>query len=275
MPDRAGMSPRKTTEVDSMKRAILILATALLGTTTACSSHSCANENDLNVFWDSFTAADGTTFACTDPRSGVAGLQVFVGGVPQLLDRNGQPAPVPCVPFPAQSSAQGVTLADFAPGTYDVEVQAYDTAGNLLFDDQQSIAITRTCGGTELSAALVATTGSLTVATTFQGQQTCAAAGVQNFFIELVDSNGTALTGPNGQSFACIDSAGSLPSFTLTGLAFGQTYTFRTLAGTAANSSGVQAFRYVQCGVPVTFTGVTPSIRLDLPLAQAGFAACP
>jgi hypothetical protein len=149
-----------------MKRATLLLATALLGVgSTGCHS-SCRDQNDLNVFWNTFTDASGATFACTDPRSGVASLQVFVDGTPAILDASNRPQNVPCVPFPGQSSTQGITLQDFAPGTYNIEVQAYDASGNLLFDDQAPVTVTSRCGGTDFNAQMVAQGADMTVAFT-------------------------------------------------------------------------------------------------------------
>lgn len=142
-----------------MKRAILLLATALLGV-AGCTSHPCDNRDDLIVDWSAFTDASGNTFACTDPRSGVASVQVFIDDVAQF------PSPVACIPFPNQSPRPAVTLAAFTPGTYKVEVQAYDANGTLLYDDVANQTIAPTCGGTQFNARMTAVQGPLDLAYT-------------------------------------------------------------------------------------------------------------
>jgi hypothetical protein len=170
-----------------MKRAILLLATALLGV-AGCTSRTCTNELALNVFWPSFTDGAGNTFACTDPRSGVASIQVFIDGAAQLNPE------VPCVPFAGRP--QGITLLDFAPGTYQVELQAYDSNGNLLYDDQAAVPVRATCGGTDFNAQMTAVGADMTVAVNLPRAGQCATpssqSAFQNTFLwyELRDQSG-------------------------------------------------------------------------------------
>jgi hypothetical protein len=259
-------APRR--EDDTMKRAILLLATALVGV-AGCTSRPCNSEFDLNVFWPRFTDAAGNTFACTDARSGVAGIQVFIDGNPQLLDNLNRPAPVACVPFPGRP--QGITLLAFAPGTYQVEVQAYDANGNLLYDDQAAVPIRATCGGTDFNANMVAVAADMTVAVNLPGGA-CATPTSQSAFsstflwYELRDQSGNVFATssptvdsqqiPCTSSHAILFSAAPFGRYTLTRiqeveLEFGGTFVVRSF------NCAATSFQHAQLndGVTVPLTG--------------------
>jgi hypothetical protein len=185
MPDRAGMSPRKTTEVDSMKRAILILATALLGTTTACSSHSCDGVGDVNLFWN-FQDARGAPLSCS--QAGVAQMNVIVDGVDNgtfactLTARDGSPV-------------QGITLQGFNPASHSFELHALDASGRETYTDAFALPTDRTCNGNTVDRVLTRTVGDLTVAfrlTNANGTATegCSSGAPTFIWYVLLDQNG-------------------------------------------------------------------------------------
>lgn len=178
-----------------MRRAIPFLAAAAALTATGCTSSHC-DPSDVNVYWESFTDVNGRTFTCAG--SDVVGVQVFVDGQAQLLNSSGQPQPVSCIPFPGQSSAAGVTLLAFTPGTYSIEVQAYDQTGNLKYLAQTSVVVPGNACGQVLTVDTVPTqvADDLTVAYSITGGQACPA----NSFVwySLFDVTGNA-------SFSAVD----------------------------------------------------------------------
>jgi hypothetical protein len=91
-----------------MKRATLLLATALLGTSTACSSRS-SSPGDLTLFW-SFQDGFGRTSGQPGDNNGcgfagVDSVDVTIDGSTQTFTCTGP-------------NAAGITLQTFAPGSY-------------------------------------------------------------------------------------------------------------------------------------------------------------
>jgi hypothetical protein len=97
-----------------MKRAILLLATALLGTSAACTSHR--SPGDLTLFW-AFQDASGQSSGQPGDNNGCG-----VAGVDQIdvtIDRSTQT--FPCT----GPNAAGITLQTFDPGSYDFTVDGF------------------------------------------------------------------------------------------------------------------------------------------------------
>lgn len=258
-----------------MRRAIPILAAAAALTAGGCTTSHC-DPAVVNVYWETFTDSSGRPFNCSDPGSGVASVQVFVNGQAQFLSGSGAPQPIPCVPF--SNGTEGVGLVDFAPGTYTFDVQAYDLNGRLRYEDQQTLSIPGNACGQAFTVDTVpaATTGTLTMSVTFGRRASCAP-DVDNFFIELVDGLGQPVPNAASVFVPCVDVAGAAPAFQIPDLDFGQTYTFRTLAGTQNDATAPptnQRTIYQLCGAPVAFNGLTQSFTVDVPVAVAG-QQCP
>jgi hypothetical protein len=252
-----------------MRRALLLLAAASLAG-SACTTRDCPQEG-VNVYWPQFTTSTGAAVSCS--AAGVTGVQVLVNDVAQFAQL------VPCS-LPAQGGGfvDGTGLADFAPGTYKISVQGFDANGRLKYQDDRQVSVGNACGAfTDVDTFPVALTGTLTMSVSFAGQRSCAAAGVQNFFVELVDDAGQAVPVSNQGFIPCVDALPALPAFQIFDLEFGRSYTFRTLAGTfadvGAGPSG-QRIAYQACGATVFFNAVTPSFQIDLPAAAPG-AVCP
>ena len=257
-----------------MRRAIPFLAAAAALTASGCTTSHC-DPAVVNVYWETFTDSNGRNFNCSDLGSGVAGIQVFVDGQPQFVNGAGQPQPIPCVPF--SNGTEGVGLVDFAPGNYTFDVQAYDANGRLRYEDQRTLSIaSNACGQTfTVDTVPAATTGTLTMSVTFNGRGSCAP-DVNNFFFELVDASGQPVPNAASVFVPCVDT-GVAPAFQIPDLDFGQTYTFRTLAGTQDDPTAPptnQRTVYQRCGAPVAFSGVAQSFTVDLPVAGAG-QQCP
>jgi hypothetical protein len=252
-----------------MRRTLLLLAAASLAG-SACTTRDCPPEG-VNVYWPQFTTSTGAAVSCS--AAGVAGVQVYVDGVPQFQQ------PVPCsLPALGGGFVDGTGLAEFAPGTYTIAVQGFDASGRLRYEDQRQVSVGNACGAfTDVDTFPVATTGTLTMSVSFAGQRTCSAAGVQNFFVELIDDAGQAVPISNQGFIPCVDAAPALPAFQILDLDFGRTYTFRTLAGTFADASAGpsgQRIAYQACGAAVAFNAVTPAFQVDLPAAVPG-VVCP
>lgn len=97
-----------------MKRATLLLATALLGTSTACTSHR--SPGDLTLFWAFEDASSRSSGQPGDnPGCAVAG----VDSVDVTIDRSTQT--FPCT----GPNAAGITLQTFAPGSYDFSIDGF------------------------------------------------------------------------------------------------------------------------------------------------------
>jgi hypothetical protein len=212
-----------------MSRAIPFVAAAVALAASGCTTSHC-DPAVVNVYWETFTDAAGHPFNCSDLGSGVGGVQVFVNGQAQFLDPSGRASqPIPCVPF--SNGTEGVGLVDFAPGTYTIDVQGYDTNGQVRWEDQQTLVIPgNTCGQTyTVDTNPTAIDGDLNVAYSFTGncRTPTAASSFPTTFIwyELLDQNGQLASAANrslnSQAIPC--SNGSR-TFTIPALPFG-TYT--------------------------------------------------
>jgi hypothetical protein len=239
-----------------MKRAILLLATAFLGA-TGCYSRRCVD--DIAVYWH-FSNADNTAeLSCS--QAGVSAVQIAVDGVVagtfacSSLSSDG-------VTF-----VQGIALAGFEEDrSHSFQLDGLDGNGVILYSDALTFAPTG-CRLNELDSTLIAATGTLTILPTFDGVSfpTCSAAGVDNFFVELLDASAAAVPNFNGVYLPCLNTSQG-PAFTVEGLAFGQTYTFRTLDSTVTDNSvpGGQLVVDQVCGAQVSFGVATQAFVIDL-----------
>jgi hypothetical protein len=168
-----------------MKRAILILATALLATSTACSSRSCDGVGDVNLFWN-FQDARGAPLTCA--QAGVAQMNIIADGVDNgtfacvLTARDGSPV-------------QGITLQGFNPASHAFELHALDASGRETYTDAFTVPTGRVCGGDTADRVLTRTVGDLTVAfqlTNSNGSagEGCSAGAPTFIWYVLRDQNG-------------------------------------------------------------------------------------
>jgi hypothetical protein len=137
-----------------MKRAILLLATALLGT-SGCTSHPC-DRTSIAVQW-LFIDAAGGQHGCSD--SGTAVVHVFLDGTPQF-DQTGN------TNFTCGTFENGVILTDFRGGQHALQIDALDQNGTLLYQDQRTFTA-NSCGASpNLPVDVVAVQGPLDLAYT-------------------------------------------------------------------------------------------------------------
>jgi hypothetical protein len=87
----------------------------------------------------------------------------------------------------------GLTIDTFDPGTYDILVEAYNDRGTLLYEGSATATVVSDTvtdiGVIELSRAGDATKGAIAFYWDFDGEATCAGAGVAEVDIELVDAS--------------------------------------------------------------------------------------
>jgi hypothetical protein len=267
----AQVPPPETAEDDDMNRAILLFVAASM-TMTGCYTRPC-NVSDITFYWH--FPSGSTELSCND--AGVVSVQISVDGQVQ-----GQ---FPCTALASDgvTPVQGVTLLSFSSRPYDFQLDGLDKDGHAVWSDAFSYTPAG-CGNIALDRDLTALTGDLDVSATFTDDvppptdpvqfTTCAGAGVENFFIELVDGSGNPVSGADGVYVPCVDSAGVLPGFVIPSLEFGSTYAFRTLAATTFDGSvpvSNQRVVYQRCGASFTFTG---AYQIDLRTSAAS-ATCP
>jgi hypothetical protein len=128
-----------------MRRAVLMLATfglALAG----CSSHHC-DGGTLTVYWDGqngsgFVSTGGVLQGCD--AAGVATLDISINGAVVASQ-------APC----HGPNADGITLTNFGNETVAVQLDAYDSQGNLLYQDVSNVD-TAYCRDTVFDAPLSA-----------------------------------------------------------------------------------------------------------------------
>lgn len=234
-----------------MRRAIPSLAAAAALVASGCTSRDCFAPL-LNVYWDTFTDSTGRSFNCSDAGSGVAGIQVFVDNQAQFA------TPVKCIPFPVESpGVEGVGLADFLPGTYQVEVQGLDVNGLVTYVAQTTAAVpSNTCNvQVRVDTNPVAVTGTLDVAysTSAACRTPTRGSPFNTTFIwyQLFDQNGQLASAAdstvNAQAIPC---ASTNQAFTIPSLPFGN-YTLRGLQEVEILADGtfiVYRFNCVQVG---------------------------
>lgn len=130
-----------------MKRAILLLTTALLGL-SGC--RDCLNT--ITVQW-AFKDAAGNLLDCS--QASVATAHVFLDGRAQF-DQFGS-TEFTCAQFP-----NGVILTDYPGGTHLLQIDALDQNGNLLYQFHDNISA-RNCGDTTLPIDVPAVVGPLDI----------------------------------------------------------------------------------------------------------------
>ncbi len=153
-----------------MKRAILLLTTALLG--TGCHSHSC-NNGTLTVFW-TFSSASGGSLDCT--AAGVDTVDVAINGAPQGT-------------FPCRGpNSDGITLLDFVSGTYDVQLDGFDSANHHIFQSTGNSVGVNGCQDNSVSIEAAPLTGDLTLTYEFTPTNQCTTP-TSVVWYELVDAS--------------------------------------------------------------------------------------
>jgi hypothetical protein len=149
-----------------MNRAAVLLAAAVLGSSAACTTTHCDNTT-VNLYWVNFTTASGRVVRCSDPTSGVAGLQVFVDGVSQFQNL------LPCQPF--NDGVEGIGLQNFTFGSHTFEVRAFDANGNQIYGDSVTSTVPQTCNGAfQVDTHPVAVAGDFSISYSFTPNNVCA-----------------------------------------------------------------------------------------------------
>ncbi len=153
----------------------VLLAVAAVASGAACGS-TCP-PTDAIVYW-SFTDATGAqTPDCAS--AGVASLRVLVNGQAQL-DANTGAADLLCQDYPTG----GVMFPTWGlAGPVQLEVDAYDASGNLLYSDQESVSL-QACGETVVDASLTAVP---TLTLSLAGFQACPISPVAYVWYSLTD----------------------------------------------------------------------------------------
>jgi hypothetical protein len=190
-----------------MKRAILLLVTAILGA-TGCNSRRC--DTAITFLWH-FPNASGTgELACN--QAGVVNVEIIEDGSSDgvfactLTDVNG-------------NAVQGITLTNFAVRNYQFELDGLDASGNIIHRDQFSFTPTG-CVDNQLDRTLPAVTGNLAIDFRFQDIGfTCTNAGTFMWY-ELLDRNNQVIdiVGPSNSPTALPCTSGAIA---LNQLAFG------------------------------------------------------
>ncbi len=163
-----------------MKRAILILAAALIGTTGGCTTRRC-DPGTLTLYW-TFTDAAGVTRGCAG--SGVSNVRITIDRVVQL-DQSGS-ALFACQPF--ADGVEGIQLTDFVTATHDVQVEGLDANQQQLYLAQTSVR-TNGCGDTTVPLVLPAVQGTLQVSYSISPVNTCPTASFVWYSITDLTTN--------------------------------------------------------------------------------------
>jgi hypothetical protein len=244
-----------------MKRAILLLATALLGTSTACTSHR--SPGDLTLFW-AFQDASGRSSGQPGDNAGcdVAG----VDSVDITIDRSTQT--FACT----GPNAAGITLQTFDPGSYDFIIDGFRGNERVFTANgvAQVVSNANTATdvvlqpvnpqGLEIFYSVANFAGTTQTTCFFNGQQ------VAGIWFRLEDANGTPVAttevplaggGVGQQPIACDPNSFG---FVTQPLPFG-VYNLRYLQ--AVNAAGVAIAQV--CSFGVSHTGFPPTIGLLSP----------
>ncbi len=239
-----------------MKRAFLIVAVvALFGGMGCGGRRNCID--DVTVFWHIPNATGSAELSCA--AAGVASVQITVDGFTAG-------APVPC-------ASLSLPLTNFDEFRHDFIVDGLDANGVLIYTDSFSFTPTG-CRENQVDRTLQPITGTLTVLPTFAplNFQTCAAAQIDSFFVELLDASNTPVPAYNAVFLPCTDN-GSRIAFTMPGLAFGQVYTFRSLDSTRGTSAFVDEVCAVQASFTVANQAFSPTLTAFLSVGTG--TTCP
>ena len=224
-----------------MKRAILFLATALIGT-------GCGRRCDfptLTVYW-SFQSS-GAPLDCS--QAGVATMNILIDG--QAVDTS-QTGPIPC---DFGDGVEGATLTGFTSGTYSVELDGLDASGHTLYTDTQNVSVSA-CGDTQLNATLAPVTvpaGNLNVAYSFAAGGSCTTPSSQSpyattfIWYELVDANGNVVSASDLATDPKANPCSTTtPTFVIPNLPFG-TYTLKGIEEAELLASGSANVDHYNC----------------------------
>jgi hypothetical protein len=130
-----------------------------------------ATFGDLTIYWSAF----GNVSDC-----GAAGIDQVVASLFDASDQLVDSQTLAC-------SDGGVTWSFIAPGSYTVQLDAYDATGLLFYQGVQAITVSRGQADT-YDVALSPVTGSLTVFWTFRGSAVCG--GVQKVRVVVENADG-------------------------------------------------------------------------------------
>jgi hypothetical protein len=139
---------RAVTEEHDMRRAIPILAAALLASGAGCTTRNC-DYGTLTIDW-SFTDAAGNVLGCAD--AGVSTVRVTIDGVADDWD---------CQPF--GDGVEGITYQDFTTSTHTVQVEGLDENQQQLYLYPATDVRTDGCGDVPIDAQLEAVQGTLQI----------------------------------------------------------------------------------------------------------------
>ena len=169
-----------------MKRAILILATALLGA-AGCHTRQC--QTDITFFWHFPDPSGGAELSCS--QAGVVNVEIVEDGFSDgsfactLADQTG-------------AAVQGITLTNFAVRNYQFELRGLDASGNIVAQDTFSFT-PNDCADNQLDRDLTALTGNVSIDFQFTDIGfTCTNSNTFMWY-ELLDRNSQVVdvVGPN------------------------------------------------------------------------------
>jgi hypothetical protein len=168
-----------------MKQASALLALVVTGSLSAgCGT---CDPAETVIDWTFTDAAGQTTTSCA--AAGVATFRIFVNGHPQLDPRQD----LPCADYATGAIIPAETNRD------QIQIEAYDASGNLLYTSNDTVASRNGCGLTAYHANLQAQFGDLTLVYALQGgacTTPTAQSSSRNTYIwfELLDANGNVFS---------------------------------------------------------------------------------
>ncbi len=184
-----------------MKRAILLLATAFLGT-TGCYPRHCVD--DIVVYWHFFNADNTVELSCS--QAGVSTVQITADGVVagafacSSLSSDGV------------TRVQGITLVGFDEGSHSFQLDGLDANGNLTHSSSAFTFAPTGCRLNQLDSDLAALTGTFNIDFHFPAGFVCTN---QNTFMwyELLDQDNQVvdIVGPNNTPDALPCTNGAIP----------------------------------------------------------------
>ena len=231
-----------------MKRAILLLATAFLGT-TGCYPRHCVD--DIVVYWHFFNADNTAELSCS--QAGVSTVQITVDGAVA--------GPFACSSLSSDgvTFVQGITLLAFDEGSHSFQLDGLDANGNFTHSSNAFTFAPTGCRLNQLDSDLAAVTGTFNI--DFHFSDIDFNCKNQNTFIwyELLDQNGQVvdIVGPNNTPDALPCTNGAIP---LSPLPFG-TYTVSRIQEVEFLGGGftvhhatcdAQSFQHLTAGETVT-----------------------
>ncbi len=185
-----------------MKRAILLLVTAFLGT-TSCYSRRCID--DIVIFWHFQSPSNGAELTCA--QAGVNAVQVTADGAVagtfacSSLSSDG-------VTF-----VQGITLLNFDESNHSFQLDGLDANNNVIYSSGSFTFRPTGCTENQFDTTLTAVSGDLTI--DFHFPDIGFACTNTNTFMwyELLDGNNQVadIVGPNNTPQALPCTNGAIP----------------------------------------------------------------